>query len=61
MIIKANKLREQGLPASKIRQMCHMKGSPFFQLSKGGTWWCDENKLERWLDELARQKGREYG
>lgn len=56
MFIKANQLRDRGFPASKIRQMCHMKGSPFFQLSKGGTWWVMEEKFEKFLDTLAKEK-----
>lgn len=56
MIIKANKLREQGLPASKIRQLCHMEGSPFFQAMRGGTWYVDFDKFNRFLDKLAARK-----
>jgi hypothetical protein len=56
MIIKANKLRERGLPASKIRQFCHMQGSPFFQSCKGGTWWCETEKFDKFLDKLAKEK-----
>jgi hypothetical protein len=54
--IKANKLVERGLPASKIRQLCHMEGSPFFQSGKGGTWWVSEDKFDRFLDKLAARK-----
>jgi hypothetical protein len=61
MIVKANTLRERGLPDSKIRQLCHMQGSPFFQTSKKGTWWVETNKLDRWFDELAKKKEIEYG
>lgn len=56
MIIKAKKLTERGLPASKIRQFCHMEGSPFFQSGKGGTWWVIEEKFEKFLDKLAKEK-----
>lgn len=56
MIIKANELRNRGLPSSKIRQLCHMQGSPFFQSGKGGTWWCDTEKFDRFLDKLAARK-----
>lgn len=56
MIIKANKLRDRGLPSSKIRQLCHMQGSPFFQTAEGGTWYVDEVKLDKFLDKLAARK-----
>ena len=56
MIIKANKLTERGLPSSKIRQLCHMQGSPFFQTAKNGTWYCDEAKFDKFLDKLAERK-----
>lgn len=55
-LIKANKLTERGLPMSKIRQLCHMQGSPFFQSGKGGTWWCDLEKFDKFLDKLAERK-----
>ena len=60
MIIKANKLRDRGLPLSKIRQLCHMQGSPCFQTAKNGTWYCDEAKLDKFLDRLAERK-ENYG
>ena len=56
MIIKANKLRERGLPSSKIRQLCHMQGSPFFQTAQNGTWYVSEEKLDKFLDKLAERK-----
>ena len=56
MIVKANTLRERGLPSSKIRQLCHMEGSPFFQTGKNGTWWVQTEKLEKFLDKLAAMK-----
>ena len=56
MIIKANTLRERGLPASKIKQLCHMQGSPFFQTGKKGTWWVQEEKLDKFLDKLEANK-----
>lgn len=56
MIIKANKLRDRGLPASKIRQFCHMVGSPFFQTKTNGTWYVDEIKFDKFLDKLAADK-----
>ena len=56
MIIKANKLRDRGLPESKIRQFCHMQGSPFFQTGKNGTWYVDEIKFDKFLDKLAMEK-----
>ncbi len=56
MIIKANTLTAQGLPASKIRQLCHMHDSPFFQSGKGGTWWVSTDKLDKFLDKLAANK-----
>lgn len=56
MIIKANKLRDRGLPESSIRQLCHMEGSPFFQKKPGGTWWVSEEKFEKFLDKLAERK-----
>ena len=61
MFIKANQLRDRGFPESSIRQMCHMEGSPFFQKVKGGTWWCDSQKFDRWIDVLAKKKEIEYG
>lgn len=56
MIIKANKLRDRGLPYSKIRQFCHMKGSPFFQAIEGGTWYVDSDKFDKFLDQLSKKK-----
>lgn len=56
MIIKAIKLRDRGLPDSSIRQLCHMEGSPFFQKKPKGTWWCDTDKFDKFLDELAERK-----
>ena len=56
MIVKANTLRERGLPDSKIRQFCHMEGSPFFQTSKKGTWYFDTDRFEKFLDKLAKEK-----
>ena len=56
MIIKANKLRDRGLPSSKIRQLCHMQGSPFFQTTEGGTWYVDTEKFDKFLDRLAERK-----
>ena len=56
MIIKANQLRNRGLPESSIRQLCHMEGSPFFQKKAGGTWWVDEVKFDKFLDKLAARK-----
>lgn len=56
MIVKANTLRERGLPDSSIRQLCHMEGSPFFQKKPGGTWWYDEAKFDKFLDKLAERK-----
>ena len=59
-IVKANSLRNRGLPDSSIRQMCHMVGSPFFQKVAGGTWWVDESKLDKWLDRLAGYKEEKH-
>ena len=56
MIIKANKLRDRGLPDSSIRQLCHMEGRPFFQKQAKGTWWVDSEKFDKFLDELAERK-----
>lgn len=56
MLIKANELRDRGFPSSKIRQLCHMQGSPFFQTAESGTWYVDEAKLEKFLDKLAERK-----
>ena len=53
MIIKANTLKERGLPESKIKQLCHMEGSPFFQTNRNGTWYVDENRFDMFLDKLA--------
>ena len=55
-IIKANSLTKRGLEPSFIRQICHMEGSPFFQTKKGGTWRCDLDKLDKFLDKLAERK-----
>lgn len=55
-IIKANSLTERGLEPSFIRRLCHMEGSPFFQIKPGGTWRTDEEKLDRFLDKLAQDK-----
>ena len=59
-IIKANSLKARGLPSSKIRQLCHMQGSPFFQTVENGTWWVDETKLDKFLDKLAERKETNY-
>ena len=56
MIIKANKLRDRVLPSSKIRQLCRMQGSPFFQTAEGGTWYVDTEKFDKFLDRLAERK-----
>ena len=56
MILKANTLKERGLPESSIRQFCHMKGSPFFQKKPGGTWWYETERFEKFLDKLAKEK-----
>ena len=56
MIVKANTLRERGLPDSKIRQFCHMQGSPFFQTHKNGTWYYETDRFEKFLDKLAKEK-----
>ena len=56
MIVKANTLRERGLPDSKIRQFCHMQGSPFFQTRKNGTWYYETDRFEKFLDKLAKEK-----
>lgn len=56
MFVKAKTLTEKGFPASTIRQFCHMEGSPFFQKAPGGTWWCSEEKFDKWVDKLARNK-----
>ena len=55
-IVKAVSLTSRGLEPSFIRQLCHMKGSPFFQSKKGGTWRCDLDKLDKFLDKLADKK-----
>lgn len=57
--IKANTLTERGFPYSLIKQFCHMEGSPFFQRKKKGTWWCEESKLNKWLDKMAEAKNNE--
>lgn len=56
MILKANTLKERGLPESSIRQFCHMEGSPFFQKKPGGTWWYETERFEKFLDKLAKEK-----
>ena len=56
-IIKANSLTARGFEPSFIRALCHMEGSPFFQKKKGATWRVDEDKLDRFLDKLAQEKG----
>ncbi len=57
-IIKAKHLRDRGFSEPQIRQLCHMYGSPFYQVAKKGTWWVDEDKLDRFLDKLAKEKDR---
>ena len=59
-IIKATRLTEKGYPYSLVRELCHMEGSPCFQKRDGGTWWVDEDKLDKFLDKLAAKKGAEY-
>lgn len=56
MYIKAKELTERGLPMSKIRQLCHMQGSPFFQTAEKGTWYVDPEKFDKFLDKLAERK-----
>lgn len=56
MFIKAKDLQAEGFPASTIRQFCHMEGSPFFQKRIGGTWWCEREKFDKWIDKLSKQK-----
>ena len=54
-IIKANLLtKKRGVEPSVIRRWCHMKGSPFFQERPGGTWRVDEDKVDPFLEKLAR-------
>ena len=56
MYIKAKELTKRGFPESTIRQFEHMEGSPFFQKKAGGTWWCSEEKFDKWLDTLSERK-----
>ena len=55
-IIKATKLRERGFSRCQIQQLCRMEGSPFYQITERGSWWCDTDKLDKYLDRLAREK-----
>ena len=55
-IIKANSLVNRGMETSLIRRLCHMQGSPFFQTNQRGTWRVDEDKLDKFLDDLAKEK-----
>lgn len=55
-IIKATKLRDRGFSRCQIQQLCRMEGSPFYQITKRGAWWCDTDKLDKYLDKLAREK-----
>lgn len=55
-IIKANCLTSRGLEPSLIRRLCHMEGSPFFQTTQNGTWRVDEDKFDKFLDKLAKNK-----
>lgn len=55
-IIKATKLRDRGFSRCQIQQLCRMEGSPFYQITERGAWWCDTDKLDKYLDRLAREK-----
>ena len=55
-IIKANSLTERGFEPSLIRRLCHMQGSPFFQVNEKGTWRVDSDKLDKFIDKLAMNK-----
>lgn len=55
-IVSIKTLKEKGFTDWKIRQLCHMKGSPFFQAYPGGKWQVDEKKLDKFLDKLAERK-----
>lgn len=55
-IIKANCLVSRGMEPSLIKRLCHMQGSPFFQTKENGTWRVDEEKLDKFLDKLAKGK-----
>ena len=59
-IVKANTLTSRGFEMSFIRRLCHMQGSPFFQLKPGGTWRVQEDKLDKFLDKLAERKETNY-
>lgn len=61
-VIKAKDLPEHGFDYSQkeIRQMCHMKGSPFFQYCEGGIWYVDLDDLRAWNRRLAGYKEVTY-
>ena len=45
-----------------IRQLFHMKGSPFFQMKPGGKARAPEDAVNEFFKELAKKgKGIEYG
>ena len=55
--IKATSLKERGFSRWQIQQLCHMEGSPFYQIIERGAWFVDLVKLDRFLDKLAKEKG----
>lgn len=60
-IIKATKLRDRGFSRCQIQQLCRMEGSPFYQITERGSWYVDIEKLDKYLDRLAREKEPAYG
>lgn len=59
-VVKATSLKKRGFSRCQISQLCHMRGSPFYQITEGGAWWVVEDKLDKFLDKLAAKKGTEY-
>ncbi len=55
-VLKATSLKKRGFSRCQISQLCHMRGSPFYQITEGGSWWVVEEKLEAYLDKLAKEK-----
>lgn len=55
-VIKAIDLKKRGFSRCQIQQLCRMEGSPFYQITERGHWWVDPDKLDRYLDRLAREK-----
>jgi hypothetical protein len=55
-VIKTKDLKEMGYTDYAIRQMCRMKGSPFYQLAGLGDWRADKQEFLAWQESLAERK-----